>query len=92
MKLQFEWDEVKDKENQRKHGICFEEAKTIFNDSHSITINDPTHSIEETRFIDIGLSINNRILVVSYTERQEKIRIISCRKATLSERRIYEQF
>jgi uncharacterized DUF497 family protein len=46
VKLQFEWDEVKDKENQRKHGIRFEEAKTIFNDSHSITINDPTHSIE----------------------------------------------
>lgn len=91
MKLQFEWDNLKDKENQKKHGISFEEAKTIFNDLYAITIDDPTHSIDEDRFIDIGLSANNRILIVVYTERQDKIRIISSRQATLSERSIYEQ-
>ncbi len=89
--LEFEWDEFKNKQNQLKHGISFEEVKTIFNDPYSITINDPNHSIDEARFIDIGLSINYRILVVVYTERQNKIRIIICRKATLLERRIYEQ-
>ena len=91
MTLEFEWDEFKNKQNQLKHGISFEEVKTIFNDPYSITINDPNHSIDEARFIDIGLSINYRILVVVYTERQNKIRIIICRKATLLERRIYEQ-
>ncbi len=91
MTLQFEWDNVKDKANQQKHGVSFEEAKTVFNDPYSITIDDPTHSINENRFIEIGLSTNYRILVVVYTERQNKIRIISSRKATLTERRLYEQ-
>ena len=91
MTLEFEWDESKNKQNERKHGISFEEAKTIFNDPYSITINDPNHSINEVRIIDIGLSINHRILVVVYTEHQNKIGIISCRKATLLERKIYEQ-
>lgn len=91
MSTTFEWDEVKAKENLKKHKISFEEAKTIFNDPRAITIHDPQHSIEEDRFIDIGCSSSMRILVVVYTERGSNIRIISCRKATNFERRKYEQ-
>lgn len=91
MELKFEWDQTKDQENQKKHGVSFEEAKTVFNDPFSITITDLEHSINEDRFINIGISQLQRILVVVYTERQEKIRIISCRKANLQERKNYEQ-
>ena len=89
--LKFEWDNFKNQENQRKHNLSFEEAKTIFNDPYAITINDPLHSQREARLIDLGMSINNRLLTVTYTERQDVIRIISCRKATLTERKLYEQ-
>lgn len=91
MELEFEWDNEKDKINQRKHGISFLEAKTIFQDPFSITINDPLHSFEEERFIDIGLSNKLRLLVVVYTERGTKIRLISCRKANPKEQKNYEQ-
>ena len=91
MSLTFEWHEDKAKENLRKHKVSFEEAKTVFNDSLSITIVDPEHSADEVRYIDIGLSAKGQILVVVYMERGSNIRIISCRKATKSERRIYEQ-
>ncbi|MEH1858876.1 MAG: BrnT family toxin [Nostoc sp.] len=87
----FEWHETKAKENLKKHGISFEEAKTVFNDPFSITITDPDHSIEEERYIDIGLSLRGELLVVVYTERQPNIRIISCRQATKAERKVYEQ-
>ena len=86
----FEWDEEKSRSNFRKHKISFEEARTIFYDPLSITINDLKHSIDENRYIDIGCSAKGRILVVVYTERRSNIRIISCRRATKSERRIYE--
>jgi uncharacterized DUF497 family protein len=92
MELRFEWHEEKAQENLRKHGISFEEAKTVFNDPLSITIADTQHSGDEERYIDIGLSIQGRLLVVVYTERQLNIRIISCRKATKSEQKIYEQY
>ena len=91
MSLTFEWHEDKAKENLRKHKVSFEEAKTVFNDSLSITIVDPEHSVAEVRYIDIGLSAKGQVLVVVYTERGSNIRIISCRKATKSERRTYEQ-
>ncbi|MBD2355874.1 BrnT family toxin [Tolypothrix sp. FACHB-123] len=91
MELGFEWDEEKAKENLRKHGISFEEAKTVFNDPFAITINDPEHSIDEERFIDIGLSTRGKLLVVVYTERQLNIRIISCRQATKLEQKVYQQ-
>ncbi|MBD2341189.1 BrnT family toxin [Calothrix sp. FACHB-156] len=91
MDLGFEWDEEKAKENLRKHGISFEEAKTVFNDPFAITINDPKHSIDEERYINIGLSARGKLLVVVYTERQLNIRIISCRQATKSEQKVYEQ-
>ena len=91
LELKFEWDENKDQANQRKHGISFEEAKTIFQDPFSITINDPIHSIDEERFIDIGLSNKLRLLVVVYTETDSVIRLISSRKATSNEQKTYEQ-
>ncbi|NKQ37090.1 MAG: BrnT family toxin [Chloroflexi bacterium] len=89
--LVFEWDEEKAITNKRKHGVTFEEAITVFQDPHSITIFDPDHSTDEDRFIDLGYSNKERLLVVIYTERNNKIRIISCRPATRSERRSYEQ-
>jgi uncharacterized DUF497 family protein len=93
MELNFEWDEAKAKQNIEKHpGISFDEAKTVFNDEYSITIDDPDHSINEHRYIDIGYSAKGRILVVVYTERNGNIRIISARKATLSERKQYEEY
>ena len=91
MALTFEWDEVKAQSNLDKHGVSFEEAKTVFNDLFSLTIPDPGHSTEEDRYIDIGCSSKDRHLVVVYTERGENIRIISCRKATQTERNTYEQ-
>lgn len=89
--LDFEWEEDKAAANQKKHKISFEEAKTVFADPFSITINDPAHSVDEHRFADIGASASQKVLVVSYTERGQKIRLISCRKATKAERKIYEE-
>lgn len=77
--------------NQKKHGVSFEEAKTVFSDPRSITIADEAHSDEEQRYIDLGISDGGRLIVVCYTEREPNIRIISCRKATKSERKTYEQ-
>ena len=91
MKLTFEWDEVKAKANFEKHKIDFEEGKTIFNDPFLFTFPDDVHSSTEARFISIGLSASRLILVLTHTERQDKIRIISCRKATARERKFYEE-
>ena len=87
----FEWDEEKANANLRKHGISFDEAATVFLDPFSITIPDPDHSIDELRYVDIGISEKGGVLIVVYTERDVRIRIISCRKATPSERRLYEE-
>ena len=87
----FEWDEDKAEENLRKHGISFEEAQTVFNDPLAITIPDPDHSLAEDRFITIGLSNKRRVLVAIYTERRQKIRLISARKASRAERNKYEE-
>jgi uncharacterized DUF497 family protein len=91
MALTFEWDEEKAKRNFKKHGITLEEARTVFNDPFAITIADPDHSDEEGRYLDIGLSVKEEVLVVWYTEREENIRIIGCRRATPFERKIYEE-
>ena len=91
MKLTFEWDEVKAKTNFKKHKVSFEEGKTIYNDAFLFTFPDNVHSSTEERFINIGLSANDHILVLTHTERQDKIRIISCRKATARERKFYEE-
>jgi len=91
MTTTFEWDEDKSKLNVRKHGSSFEEGKTVFNDPFAITIGDPDHSDDESRYIDIGLSSKGRLLVVWYTDRNENIRLIGCRKTTRSERKAYEE-
>lgn len=91
MRLRFEWDEEKAKKNLNKHRVDFDEATTVFADPFSITIHDPDHSADEQRYIDIGSSAADRLLVVVYTERDSIIRIISCRKATRSERKFYEE-
>ena len=88
--LLFEWDLKKAKTNMGKHGVSFEEASTAFKDTLSLTINDPLHSSDEKRLVLIGMSYNNRILVVVHTERGGNIRIISARKATKKERKYYE--
>lgn len=91
MRLTFEWDEVKAKENLKKHGVSFEEGKTIFNDPFVLTFPDADSSESEDRYINIGLSAKSRILVLTHTERRDRIRIVSCRKATAGERRYYEE-
>jgi len=91
MKLTFEWDEVKAKANFKKHKVSFEEGKTIFNDPFLFTFPDSEHSENEKRYINIGISATGRVLILTHTERQDKIRIISCRKATTRERRFYEE-
>jgi len=75
----------------RKHHITFEEARTVFYDPLSITVPDPQHSGREARFVDVGCSSRGKVLVVVYTERSRRIRIISCRSATRSERKVYEE-
>jgi len=86
-----EWDPNKAKQNLKKHGVSFEEAATIFEDPLSSTIDDPLHSEAEERFIIIGKSMQNRLLVVPHTDRGERIRIISARLATSRERVKYEE-
>lgn len=88
--IEFEWDDGKAEDNISKHGISFEEGATIFNDPMIATVFDPYHSKREERYISIGISVQGRLLVVVHTEREERIRLISCRKATNTERRIYE--
>lgn len=86
----FEWDENKADKNERKHGVSFEEAESVFYDPRSFTIPDPGQSDTELRFIDIGTSNYDRILVVVYTEREDRIRLISARPASRKERKLYE--
>jgi len=88
--LLFKWDVKKAKINIEKHGISFKEASTAFEDDLSLTIDDPLHSRDEERSVLIGMSYNNRTLVVVHTERGDHIRIISARKATKKEREYYE--
>ena len=91
MPLEFEWDTRKAKGNRQKHGVSFEEASTVFSDSLATTIDDPVHSEDEDRFIILGESSRRRLLVVSFTERETRIRIISARVATRRERKDYEE-
>ena len=89
--LFFEWDPDKARRNLEIHGVSFDEASTAFKDTLSLTVHDPLHSDEEDRFILIGNSAANRLLVVVHTERGEKVRMISARKATKKERKQYEE-
>jgi len=86
-----EWDERKNRFNQRKHNVSFEEAATVFLDPLEITIDDPAHASSEYRYISIGQSFSGRLLVVSYAERAGRIRIINARKPTKQERFRYEE-
>jgi uncharacterized DUF497 family protein len=89
--VEFEWDPEKAAENERKHGVSFDEASTAFGDPLSLTISDPDHSDDEERFILLGESYSGRLVVVVHTERLERIRIISAKLATGRERRSYEE-
>lgn len=88
--MQFQWDLSKADSNLQKHGVSFEEAVTIFGDPLAATIDDPDHSVGEFRWLTIGVSRLQRLLVVSHTEREGQIRLISARLATRRERRNYE--
>ena len=91
--LNFEWDVLKNASNQKKHGISFEEAKTVFTDEFGRLIYDPDHSIDEERFILMGMSVEFKILTVCHCERgSDTIRIISARKADKFERKQYEDY
>lgn len=93
MELRFEWDEVKNKSNRFKHGVWFEEAKSVFNDRKGILSTDSVHSDDEDRFAMLGISTSGRVLVVihCYRESDAVIRIISARKATNREEQFYEE-
>jgi uncharacterized protein len=88
--MEFEWDSRKSDINLKKHGVSFHEASTVFGDPIAITFNDPDHSIGEHRFLTFGCSRINHLLAVVHTERHGKTRIISARRATRRERKIYE--
>ena len=77
--------------NLKDHEISFDEATSVFRDTLSITIADPDHSESEDRFIDIGMSHRGQLLVVSYTDREDRIRIVSARRPTRAERKNYEE-
>ncbi len=89
--LLFEWDPNKAKENLETHGISCDEASTAFQDTLSLAIYDPLHSEEEDRFVLIGSSHRNRLLVIVHMDRGDKIRLISARKASQKEREQYEE-
>jgi uncharacterized DUF497 family protein len=89
--MEFEWDENKAETNLAKHKVAFDEAATVFGDPLSVTFPDPDHSIDEDRYITIGTSDRDRVLIVSHTDREDRIRIISARKATRRERKAYEE-
>jgi uncharacterized protein len=89
--LIFEWDPEKARDNEQKHGVAFLEASEVFDDDHSSSVRDPDHSVDEERYLIFGMSKASRHLVVSYTERGERIRLISARQMTARERKAYEQ-
>ncbi|MFH1961590.1 MAG: BrnT family toxin [bacterium] len=89
--MEFEWDPKKSVANERKHDITFQEAATVFGDRLAMTFADPDQSKNEERYLTFGLSMQNRLLVISHTYRGEKTRIISARPMDRKERRIYEE-
>ncbi|HEY3780172.1 MAG TPA: BrnT family toxin [Fimbriimonadaceae bacterium] len=89
--MTFEWDEEKAAANLDKHGLSFEEAATVFSDPLYVVFADPDHSSEENRYLIFGNSVQNRLIVVSYTEREDVTRLISARMVTSKERSQYEE-
>ena len=92
--INFEWDENKNQINIKKHGIDFEEAKSVFYDDDALLFDDPKHSTEEERFLILGISKHENLCIVSHCCRSNDdiIRIISARKATKKERRTYQKY
>ena len=91
MALEFEWNAAKAAGNQKKHGVSFAEASTVFGDPLAQLVDDPRHSAGEERLVLIGLSRRGRLLAVMFTERGQAIRLVSARRATSSERIEYEE-
>ena len=89
--LDFEWDSEKARANAQKHGVTFIEASEVFDDNRSSSVRDPDHSAGENRYLIFGMSKSGKHLVVSYTERSDRIRLISARQMTPRERRAYGQ-
>ena len=92
--IDFEWDENKNQENKKKHGVSFEEAQTVFLDENAIRFFDPDHSTHEDRFLMLGLSVQLRVLIVCHCHRADDstIRIISARKANQKEQKDYHAY
>lgn len=89
--MEFDWDQGKAASNAAKHGVSFEEAQTVFADPLFIDFYDPDHSDDEARYLIVGRSQAGRLLIVSYTERDGKTRLISARPTTRQEQRTYEE-
>jgi len=89
MKPNFEWDVKKAEKNIHKHQVSFEEASSVFDDPMYITLLDEEHSINEERYITIGLSNKNRILLIAHTDRKDLIRLICAREVTANEEKFY---
>jgi hypothetical protein len=91
LSMEFEWDLKKAFANSHKHGVTFQEASTVFGDPLSLTFADPDHSLDEQRYLTFGVSNFGQLLVVSHTDRENRVRIISARRMTHQERMIYEE-
>jgi uncharacterized protein len=89
--MEFEWNAEKAAANVKKHGVDFNEAAAVFADPLSVTFGDPDHSEDEDRYISIGTTDRGHLVIVSHTDREDRIRIISARKATRGERRAYAE-
>ena len=89
--MEFEWDPAKAAENLRSHKVSFDEAATVFGDPLALTFPDPDHSGSEERLLTFGFSRQNRLLIVSHTARAPRVRIISARRMSRRERKIYEE-
>ena len=89
--VDLEWDEAKAAANFEKHGVSFADAAAVFGDPFYVDFYDPDHSFDERRYLIIGASKEGRILMVSYTERNDVVRLISAREVTSTERKAYEE-
>ncbi len=91
--IRFEWDPAKSRRNERKHGVSFEEARSVFFDDNALLLDDPDHSEKEDRFVLLGVSARLRVLLVCHCYRapKEMIRLISARKADRAERAEYNR-
>lgn len=89
--MNYDWNPAKATSDVEKHGVTFEEAGSVFGDPLAYTFRDPDHSEGEERLLTFGLSVNGRILVVSHTEHELGIHIISAREATAHERKTYQE-